>query len=99
MKSEAAFAALCGVSPVPASSGKTNRHRLNRGGDRRANAALHQIVIVRLRHDARTRAYMERRTKEGKGKMEVIRCLKRHLARQVFKILRNLEQQTLIKAA
>ena len=99
MKSEAAFAALCGVSPVPASSGKTKRHRLNRGGDRRANAALHQIVIVRLRHDARTRAYMERRTKEGMGKMEVIRCLKRHVAREVFKILRNLDQQTLIKAA
>jgi len=93
MKSEAAFAALCGVSPVPASSGKTTRYRLNRGGDRRANAALHQIVIVRLRHDARTRAYMERRTKEGKGKMEVIRCLKRSVAREVFKILRNLEQQ------
>jgi transposase len=99
MKSEAAFAALCGVSPVPASSGKTSRHRLNRGGDRRANAALHQIVIVRLRHDARTRAYMERRTKEGKGKMEVIRCLKRHVAREVFKILRNLNQNSLNKAA
>ncbi len=99
MRSEAAFAALCGVSPVPASSGKTNRHRLNRGGDRRANAALHQIVIVRLRHDARTRAYMQKRTKEGKGKMEVIRCLKRHVARQVFKILRNLNQNSLNKAA
>lgn len=99
MKSEAAFAALCGVSPVPASSGKINRHRLNRGGDRRANAALHQIVIVRLRHDARTRAYMERRTKEGKGKMEIIRCLKRIVAREVFKILRNLDQQSLKKAA
>ncbi len=99
MKSEAAFAALSGVSPVPASSGKTNRHRLNRGGDRRANAALHQIVIVRLRHDARTRAYMERRTKEGKGKMEVIRCLKRFVAREVFKILRRLNQQNLSEAA
>jgi transposase len=99
MRSEPAFAALCGVSPVPASSGKTNRHRLNRGGDRRANAALHQIVIVRLRHDARTRAYMERRTKEGKGKVEVIRCLKRIVAREVFKILRNLDQKSLNKAA
>lgn len=99
MKSEVAFAALCGVSPVPASSGKTNRHRLNRGGDRRANAALHQIVIVRLRHDERTRACMERRTKEGKGKMEIIRCLKRAAARQVCKILRNLDQNSLQKAA
>ncbi len=99
MRSEAAFAALCGVSPVPASSGKTNRHRLNRGGDRRANAALHQIAIVRLRHDARTRAYMERRTKEGKGKMEIIRCIKRAVAREVFKILRNLDQRSLKKAA
>ena len=99
MKSEPAFAALCGVSPVPASSGKTNRHRLNRGGDRRANAALHQIVIVRLRHDARTRAYMERRTKEGKGKMEIIRCLKRIVAREVFKILRNINQQSMPEAA
>lgn len=99
MTSEAAFAALCGVSPIPASSGKTNRHRLNRGGDRRANAALHQIVIVRLRYEARTRAYMKRRTKEGKGKMEIIRCLKRHVAREVFKILRNLNQNNLNKAA
>ena len=75
LHSEAAFAALCGVSPIPASSGKTNRHRLNRGGDRQANAALHRIVVVRLRHDPRTKAYMCRRTGEGMSKTEVIRCL------------------------
>ena len=89
LRSEAAFAALCGVSPVPASSGKTNRHRLNRGGDRRANAALHRVVIVRLRHDERTRSYMRRRVQEGMTKPEVIRCLKRYLAREVFSILRG----------
>ncbi len=66
--SEAAFASLCGVSPIPASSGKTNRHRLNRGGDRQVNAALHRIVIVRLRHDDRTKGYMRRCTGEGMSK-------------------------------
>ena len=81
--SEAAFASLCGVSPVPASSGKTNRHRLNRGGDRQANAALYRVVLVRLSHDLRTREYMDRRTREGMGKSEVIRCLKRYVAREV----------------
>jgi len=87
LKSEAAFAALCGVSPVPASSGKTNRHRLNRGGDRQANAALYRVVVVRLRYDVRTRAYFHRRMEEGKTKTEVIRCLKRYVAREVFSIL------------
>ena len=87
--SEAAFASLCGVSPIPASSGKTNRHRLNRGGDRQANAALHRIVIVRLRHDDRTKGYMRRRTGEGVSKPEVIRCLKRYVAREVFSVLLN----------
>ena len=85
--SEAAFASLCGVSPVPASSGKTNRHRLNRGGDRQANAALYRVVLVRLSHDLRTKAYMDRRTKEGMSKTEVIRCLKRYVAREVFSAL------------
>ena len=89
LHSEAAFAALCGVSPIPASSGKTNRHRLNRGGDRQANAALHRIVVVRLRHDPRTKAYMCRRTGEGMSKTEVIRCLKRYVAREVFSTLQN----------
>lgn len=93
LKSEAAFAALCGVSPLPASSGKTNRHRLNRGGDRQANAALYRIVIVRLRYDARTAAYMKRRVGEGMTKAEVIRCLKRYVARELFAILRQTERE------
>ena len=85
--SEAAFASLCGVSPVPASSGKTNRHRLNRDGDRQANAALYRVVLVRLSHDLRTRQYMDRRTREGMSKTEVIRCLKRYVAREDFSAL------------
>ena len=89
LHSEAVFASLCGVNPIPASSGKTNRHRLNRGGDRQANAALYRIVLVRLRHDHRTRAYMRRRTMEGMSKSEVIRCLKRYVAREVFSVLQN----------
>ena len=89
LRSEAAFAALCGVSPIPASSGKTNRHRLNRGGDRQANAALHRIVVVRLRYDQRTKSYMRRRTGEGMSKIEVIRCLKRYVAREVYAALQN----------
>ena len=92
LHSESAFASLCGVNPIPASSGRTNRHRLNRGGHRQANAALHRIVIVRLRHDERTRAYMRRRTSEGMSKKEVIRCLKRYVAREVFSTLRNINQ-------
>ena len=89
LRSEAAFASLCGVNPIPASSGKTNRHRLNRGGDRQANSALYRIVVVRLSHDPRTRAYMLRRTGEGLSKSEIIRCLKRYVAREVFSVIRN----------
>ncbi len=89
LNSEAAFASLCGVSPVPASSGKTNRHRLNRGGDRQANAALYRIVVVRLCHDLRTQAYLRLRTAEGMSKIEVIRCLKRYVAREVYSIIRK----------
>ena len=89
LNSEAAFAALCGVNPIPASSGKTNRHRLNRGGDRQANAALYRIVVVRLRYDLRTQAYLRRRTAEGMSKIEVIRCLKRYVAREVYSIIRK----------
>ena len=87
--SEAAFAALCGVSPVPASSGLRTRHRLNRGGDRQANRALFRIVLTRLRYHAPTKAYLERRTREGKGKgkKEIIRCLKRYVARELHPIL------------
>src|SRR5215207_8996418 len=83
LRSEAGFAALCGVSPVPASSGKTTRHRLNRGGDRAANSALHIIAIGRLRTDPRTKAYMAKRIADGHSKLEVIRCLKRYIARGV----------------
>ncbi len=84
LRNESAFAHLCGVAPIPASSGKTTRHRLNRGGDRAANAALYRIVICRLRHDEHTRTYVERRTKQGRTKAEIIRCLKRYIAREVF---------------
>ena len=98
LNSEAAFAALCGVNPIPASSGKTNRHRLNRGGDRQANAALYRIVVVRLRYDLRTQAYLRRRTAEGMSKVEVIRCLKRYVAREVYSIIRK-PAQILEKAA
>jgi transposase len=93
LASEAAFAALCGTSPVEASSGKTCRHRLNRGGDRQANAALHRIVVVRLRWHQPTRDYLARRTAQGKSKKEVMRCLKRYVAREVFAVLRQPAQQ------
>jgi hypothetical protein len=82
--SEASFAHLCGVAPIPASSGKTTRHRLNRGGDRQANQALWRVVMVRLSCDARTRVYVARRTGEGRTKKEIIRCLKRYVAREVY---------------
>jgi transposase len=88
--SEAAYAALCGACPVEASSGKTIRHRLNRGGDRQANAALHRIVIVRLRWHQPTKDYMARRLAEGKTSKEVIRCLKRYVAREVFAVLQQM---------
>ena len=89
LRSEAAFAALTGVSPIPASSGKTSgRHRLNRGGDRQANCALYRVVLSRLRWDQRTRAYADRRTKEGMSKKEIIRCLKRYIARELYHDLR-----------
>jgi len=87
LRSEAAFAHLCGVAPIPASSGRTQRHRLHRGGDRAANRALHLAVVVRLRCCPRTRAYVERRTQEGLSKPEIMRCLKRYLAREVFHTL------------
>ncbi|MFI7455787.1 IS110 family transposase [Nonomuraea sp. NPDC049714] len=90
--SEAAFAMLCGVAPIPASSGKTHRHRLNRGGDRQANAALYRIALVRLRWDPRTRAYMDRRTQDGLSKKEIIRCLKRYIARELYRIITSNDQ-------
>jgi transposase len=92
--SEAAFAALCGTSPVEASSGQIHRHRLNRGGDRHANAALHRIVIVRLRWHQPTRDYAARRTAQGKAKKEILRCLKRSIAREVFAVSTNSPSRT-----
>jgi transposase len=85
--SEAAFAMLCGVAPLPASSGMTQRHRLNRGGDRQANRALHLAVVSRLRLDPQTQAYVARKTAEGHSKLEIIRCLKRYLAREIYYLL------------
>ncbi|MEU0836550.1 IS110 family transposase [Streptomyces sp. NPDC056231] len=87
LRTEASFAALCGVAPVPASSGKTNRHRLSRGGDRAANAALHRIALVRMRRDQRTRDYVARQTDAGRTKKEILRLLKRAIAREVFRLL------------
>jgi transposase len=84
LRSEAAFAHLCAAAPIPASSGRTDRHRLNRGGDRAANAALHMAVVTRLRYHEATRAYMSRRTAEGLSKKDIMRCLKRYLAREVY---------------
>jgi transposase len=85
--SEASFASLCSVSPVEASSGKVVRHRLNRGGNRDANRALHLICVVRMRVDERTRRYVGRRSAEGKSKQEIMRCLKRYLAREVYRVV------------
>jgi transposase len=87
LRSEASWAHLCGVTPIPASSGKTTRHRLNRGGDRHANAALYRIVLTRMSSDPRTRTYVTRRRAEGRSNREIIRCLKRYVARETFKHL------------
>ena len=87
LRNERAFASLAGANPIPASSGKTTRHRLNRGGDRQLNSALWRIAIVRLATDAGTRAYLERRVSEGRTKIEAIRCIKRYIAREVFAAL------------
>jgi len=89
LRSESSWAHLCGVAPIPASSGKTSRHRLNRGGNREANSALWRIVITRLKSHPATRAYLERRSKEGLSKREIIRCLKRYVAREVYHQLRD----------
>ena len=87
IRSEAAFAKLCGACPIPASSGVTNRHRLFRGGHRQANAALYRIVIVRMRWHQPTIDYVRRRTAEGRSKRDVIRCLKRFVAREIYHAL------------
>jgi transposase len=89
LRSEAAWAHLCGTAPIPASSGKVTRRRLNRGGDRQANHALWQIVITRMSSHPATRAYVARRAAEGRSRKEIIRCLKRYVARQVYPFLRG----------
>ncbi|PSK95459.1 transposase IS116/IS110/IS902 family protein [Murinocardiopsis flavida] len=101
LRGESSFAHLCAAAPVPASSGRTHRHRLNRGGDRQANKALHTIVLVRMRYDARTRAYVARRTAEGMSKKDVIRCLKRYVARETYQHLprQHLTEEQLLQAA
>ena len=89
LRSEAAFARLAGVAPIPASSGNTVRHRLDRGGDRRLNRALHTILLTRRRQDPSTQAYIARRLNEGKTEREAVRCLKRYLARHLYRLLEN----------
>ena len=84
LRSESAFAHMCATDPIPASSGKTQRHRLNPGGDRQANRTLYMIAIVRLRYCQRSQQYATRRTTEGKSKKEIIRCLKRYIAREIY---------------
>lgn len=87
MKSERSFAALCGSSPVQASSGQTIRHRLNRGGNRKANNALWRIATTRMQNDTRTQAYVAKRETEGKNQKEIIRCLKRHIAPETYQLI------------
>ena len=86
---EAAFAKLAGAAPIPASSGQTIRHRLDRSGDRQLNRALHQIVVTRRRTHRPTIDYIERRTREGKSRREATRCLKRYLARNLYRLLEH----------
>ncbi len=88
MRTEASFAALCGISPIPASSGKTHRHRLNRGGDRQANAAIHIVALTRRRSDARTKTYLAKRTAQGLSPRDINRCLKRYIARELYQVLK-----------
>ena len=92
VRSEGALAKLCGACPIPASSGRTSRHRLNRGGNRQANAALHRVVVTRMRLHQPTIDYVGRRTREGKTKAEIMRCLKRYVAREIFGLLRKPNQ-------
>ena len=87
LRSEAAFARLAGCAPIPASSGKVTRHRLDRGGDRKLNRALHTIVLARRRSHEATIVYIERRLQEGKSSREAVRCLKRYVARHLFRLL------------
>jgi transposase len=93
-RSEAAFARLAGCAPIPASSGKTIRHRLDPGGDRQLNRAIHTIAIQRARHDPETRAYLDKKIREGKSAREARRCLKRHIARRLYNDLKNIPTPT-----
>jgi transposase len=88
LKGEAAFAKICGTAPIPASSGRTTRHRLDYGGDRQANRALHMIAVCRLRYCERTRDYAAKRTSDGLNRREILRCLKRYIAREIYQTLR-----------
>ncbi|MEU6347568.1 IS110 family transposase [Streptomyces sp. NPDC046977] len=92
-RSEAAFASFAGVAPIPASSGLTNKHRLNRGGDRQLNRAMHTITLIRMRLDPATKTYVARRVSEGKSPRDAQRCLKRNVCRQIFKILERRTRQ------
>jgi transposase len=94
LRSEAAFAHLCGAAPIPASSGRTDRHRLNRGGDRHANHALWRITLVRMHCHPPTRTYVERRTNQGLSKLDILRCLKRYIAREIYHHLTSLQPTT-----
>lgn len=99
VRSEAAFACLAGVNPIPASSGNTVRHRLNRGGDRRLNSALHLAAITRMTYDSETCLYVEKRRAEGKTDKEIRRCVKRYLARRIFRILTSASQTKNVQEA
>ncbi|MDH2394019.1 IS110 family transposase [Streptomyces sp. HNM0663] len=94
-RSEAAFASFAGVSPIPASSGLTNRHRLNRSGDRQLNRAMHTITLIRMRLDPSTKTYVARKITEGKTSRDAQRCLKRVICRQIFKILERPDRNQL----
>jgi transposase len=94
---EKSFAALCGSTPVQASSGRTNRHRLNRGGDRQANSALWTIALTRMVSHAPTKAYVQRRTTEGLSKAEIMRCLKRYIARELYPLLQAITTATTLE--
>jgi len=98
IRSEAAFAMMTGAAPIPASSGQTSRYRLNRGGDRQANAALHRIIVVRLKSHPETRAYRDKTLARGKTRKDAHRLLKRYLARRLYPIIHN-QTQTLPLAA
>ena len=91
LHTEASFAALCGVNPIETSTGKTRRRRLNRGGDRRANAALYRIALTRARSDQRTRDYLDHRTAHGRTRREAIRCIKRYIAREIYHLITQLD--------